>query len=827
MAFESEKGLLRSDPVRPALGPLFFAALGAWGTILVVEEITWRAYLAKDLVAPPALPELIGMALVVGALVFALVRARKRKGPARGEYRRALLVVAAVGACALACAAFYWTAWAAEVDAFTRSGADLGSGAVLELLDDGAVREYGTVSAAKMQVGGYEVRLRLSWPEGVQPLGAGHRVKVQGRLSLPDDDEGGHWNHQQGYVGMVFASSAEDAGMVGGPRGVIAEFRDVSFSRISALGGEQAGLLAGILLGNRTLYRQTELEHDFQTTGLAHLMAVSGTHLAVVMALVSWVLERVRVPRLARTLLTSVLLVSYVALTCFSPSAIRACAMCVTGLFAGSFARRPHAITALSLCVIVFLALDPTAAYSLSLQLSALAILGLIVFTPLISAWLARAFRGHLENVADAMAATFAATAGTLALTVPLFAQLPLISPLATLVVSPLVTAALGLGIVALLVAAVLAPLGQLLLGLAAVLAGICAWLVHGLADLPGACIPVDAAGPALGVVLALCAVALWARWPLPKDRDAIERAGTDEVPFACAVPRRGAVVLSTCVFACIILLMASIAFTRPNAVGAPDGPEVVMLDVGQGDATLVREGNAAVLIDTGKDAGLLKKALARHGVTHLDAVYLSHKDNDHCGALPDLAGVVGVDHVFVHADLLSNPIEAEVLADARQATGGKEAEGVRVGDVTRVGHFTLTLVAPVQGGESENEDSLVQLLSYDADGDGQAEARGLFTGDAESEATEPLAQGIGDIDVLKVAHHGSRAGHTATELSVLKPEIALIGVGADNRYGHPTHETLSLLAAARAKVYRTDLNGDIAVSFSPTRLGVTVQKGT
>ena len=88
------------------------------------------------------------------------------------------------------------------------------------------------------------------------------------------------------------------------------------------------------------------------------------------------------------------------------------------------------------------------------------------------------------------------------------------------------------------------------------------------------------------------------------------------------------------------------------------------------------------MLVDTGKDRQVLERGLARNGVTHLDAVYITHKDADHCGALPALTGVVSVDHVYVHADLLSNPVMEQVLEDARWVTGGRGAEGVRVGDV-------------------------------------------------------------------------------------------------------------------------------------------------
>ena len=249
------------------------------------------------------------------------------------------------------------------------------------------------------------------------------------------------------------------------------------------------------------------------------------------------------------------------------------------------------------------------------------------------------------------------------------------------------------------------------------------------------------------------------------------------------------------------------------------------MLDVGQGDALLVRDGDAAVLIDTGEEADVLARGLARHGVTHLDAVFVSHKDSDHVGALSGIVGIVGIDHVYVHADLLSMPEEAQVLESARRATAGRGAEGVRPGSTCRAGAFTIEVLAPEDGGKSGNDDSLQMLVSCDANGDGRPEARGFTSGDAEEDAIAAAVASVGDVDFVKVPHHGSRGGMSAEELAALSPQIALIGVGADNNYGHPTRQMLDLLTQARAKVYRTDENGDVTLRFTGGSIEVAVQK--
>lgn len=815
-------------PKRPTLGPLGVLALSACGGVAVAEELAWRAY-NEERAIDCCLVVAVLLALLAAVFIVCLL-ARRRGARVRGHVPNALLVCA-VGACAaLSCGTLYWSAWSSDVEQV--EGA-VSEGLVVHLVSDPSQQGYGTVSVATAHAGRHEASVRIKWPEQVQALPAGHAVLVTGSLLAPGTDDGGRWNHRNGYCGMLAASSVEDRGFAPGLGGIVAPFRDASFDAVSEVGGEAAGLLAGVLLGNRTLYAGTELEQDFRTTGLAHLMAVSGTHLAVVTALAGWLVARIRAPRAARCAVLTVLLVCYVSLTCFAASAVRACIMCVVALLAGVALRRAHVLSALFACVFVMALVSPQVVFSLGFQLSVLAVFGLVMFTPLISSWLEFVTGGRLRKLCELLAATLAATLATLPASIGAFAQFPLIAPLSSVLVSPFVTFVLGLGLAGILVHAVAAPLGMALLYAAGVVASFAAALVHALADMPGACVPVSAEANVLGAGFLLCAVALWAFWPLPPlvkgeaRQAALGLPDGRRIAFPGGPPARAIAALAIALPPLLVMAvgMGSAGLARFAFPFFKSPAEVVMVDVGQGDCMLIRDGGASVLVDTGKDRQVLERGLARNGVTHLDAVYITHKDADHCGALPALTGVVSVDHVYVHADLLSNPVMEQVLEDARWVTGGRGAEGVRVGDVTRIGSFALTLVAPERGGESENADSLVNLLEYDAQGDGVPEFRGLLTGDAEAEATSGVAEKVGDVDFLKVAHHGSRKGETAEELSVLKPEVALIGVGADNEYGHPTKQALGMLERCGARVYRTDLQGDITLSFSAQAMGVKTQK--
>ncbi len=850
---------------RPAFGILVFAAIASWVGVCAAEWLMWEVYIRQLSAEEPGstlqvVGELLGQGIsdaapillwcVVGlaALVLLLYALSKTAGidpnrlldPARTLLHRIsarALLPLAVGLAVFISSCLYWNFW--YTGGLQLQEACSAGVVEAELTDDSAERDYGTVSAVEVHLDGRTCQARMIWPEDAEVQKSGALIEVEGSILLPQDSDGGRWNHQQGNVATIKATQVSPLGYANGPRGWIAPFRDASFTRLSAFDEDIAGVLSGIILADRTIYSGSEVEQNFQTTGLAHLMAVSGTHLAVVAALLGFLLNLFPLSRRTRVVFLTVCLGAYVVLTGFSPSAMRAAVMSIVGFGAGLVLRRKDVLNALALCVLVFLVVTPSVAFSVGFELSVLAVAGLLVLTPLLQAWLDALFRHHANAVSTGVSAAIGANLTTLPLTIPLFSQLPLITPIASPIAAPLVTLVLGFGITGILAALVPGVgtfLASALLALAAFFAEILVRLVSFFASLPFACVPMDADSPLLIAVLVVVLLVVIVWWPLPASDDVIE-----EAPDTPTSHRHGRFRLPAAVRP---ILASLLLFAVPLVAILVDGlhgvggvaniattvvesdAEVVMLDVGQGDSMLIHDGSAAVLVDTGEEGDVLKRALARHGISHLDAVILTHKDIDHTGALGDLAGVVTVSHVYIHADLLDQEGEYAVLQAAQRVSEAGGAEGIRPGAQIHVGSFTLTMLAPEDGGESENEDSLINLLEYDVESDGDPEARGLLTGDAEEDEVAVVYQMVGDVDFVKVGHHGSRDAFSAEELEVLRPEVALIGVGIDNSYGHPTPETLAVLEDCGATVFRTDLDGDISVAFSADTLSVTTQSG-
>ena len=339
-------------PARPSLPPLLFAALSAWMAIYLAEELTWRIY-ADELEMHDLVLEVAGTALVTILIVLAWRRLAPQHARNAISHltRSGIAIILMAFTSAFVCGFCFWTGWANDAErlpAIREQDVTI----ELDLIGDPARRDYGYVSNAQMGDGPDAIRVRVIWPKDNEGLFAGHRIAVTGSVSVPKPDDSGRWNHQNGFAGTLRAMNVEELGCSAGLRGLVTSFRDESFEHIAALGGDAAGLLAGVLLGNKTIYADSELEQAFQTTGLAHLMAVSGTHLAIVTMLLSAVLARTPLRRGVRSAMLVAALVVYVAITGFAASAIRACTMCSVALVLGMTRQRAHVPSGLALCVL-------------------------------------------------------------------------------------------------------------------------------------------------------------------------------------------------------------------------------------------------------------------------------------------------------------------------------------------------------------------------------------------------------------------------------------------------------------------------------------------
>ena len=244
------------------------------------------------------------------------------------------------------------------------------------------------------------------------------------------------------------------------------------------------------------------------------------------------------------------------------------------------------------------------------------------------------------------------------------------------------------------------------------------------------------------------------------------------------------------------------------------DGITLHFLDVGQGDSELIVTKEKVVLIDSGERENYprIVNYLASNNIKKIDYIITTHPHSDHIGGFGYIIGAVPVDNIImpdIPDELLptTNAFTKMLEAVADNNVNVVFAEADAVYDLG--GGASMTVFAPKKVYSDLNNFSLLVRLTH-------GENSFLFTGDMEKEAEEAVLAGGGDIsaNVLKIAHHGSNTSSTKAFLTAVNPRYAVIEVGADNSYAHPTESTLKRLANIDLVVLRTDLNGNI-VFFS------------
>jgi competence protein ComEC len=313
--------------------------------------------------------------------------------------------------------------------------------------------------------------------------------------------------------------------------------------------------------------------------------------------------------------------------------------------------------------------------------------------------------------------------------------------------------------------------------------------------------LPAAQIGPRTATLLALGGLAAW-----PVLRSARARLG-----------RLARSVASLVAGVAIVAVVGWWAARPTPAWTDPGGLRVTFLDVGQGDAVLLETSSGRVLVDQGPPEAVVASQLERLGIRSLSAVVLTHPQRDHVGGAADVLRRLRVGVVLDPGLAATGPEREEAVAAARER--GVPVRVAREGDEFRVGGLVLRVLWPEDEGapsEDPNLNALVVLASF-------GEIDVLLPADAESDVTGRLDPG--EVEILKVAHHGSADPGLGEQLDRLRPRVAVISCGRGNDYGHPRPETLAALRASPGlALFRTDVDGRVVVESDGRRLGVRTE---
>lgn len=572
----------------------------------------------------------------------------------------------------------------------------------------------------------------------------------------------------------------------GGVNALAGALRRGLVAAVDGLPGPGAGLVPGLAVGDTSAV-DPELDAAMKQASLSHLTAVSGANCALVVGLAFASAAVLGASRRGRVVVGLLALLGFVVLVTPEPSVVRAGAMAAIAMLAVLLGRPAAGMSVLALAVAVLLVLDPWLAASLGFALSTAATVSLLLAARPLAAGLAR----HLPR------------ALALALSVPLAAQLAC-GPLLVLI-APTVPI---YGVLANLLAAPAAPLATVA-GLAACLAAPLPWLQDGLAAI--AWLPASWIAATATVTTGLPADSVpWVEGPLGAALLAVVGVAIGlAVALRPGGPRSRRVARVTSV---LLVGVLTGALAGSSALGTfagrwtlPAQWSVLACDVGQGDAVLLRSAGVVALVDTGPDATALDSCLIRAGIDRIDLLVLTHFDLDHVGGVAAVIGRVGT--------VLHRPApDAQARAVVGALTGGgARATSAETGMLGSLGDARWRVLWPrpeSRAFPAGNDASVV----LDVRGGGIPSI--LLLGDL-SAAPQAAVEASGALDppytTVKIAHHGS-ADQDAGLYATAAPGVALVSVGADNDYGHPRDETLSLLDGLGAVTARTDRDGPVAL---------------
>jgi len=556
-------------------------------------------------------------------------------------------------------------------------------------------------------------------------------------------------------------------------------------TRSLARPGDAGALLPGLAIGDTTAV-DPGLVEAMRITSLSHLVAVSGANCAIVVALVVGVVALLGGGIWLRMIAGVLALVGFVVLVTPEPSIIRASIMASIVLVFLASSRPVRGIPVLGVTVLVLLAIDPWLATDFAFALSVLATGGILLLT------------GPLVRILS----RYLPTGLALVIALPLAAQIACQPVL--ILLNPIIP---SWAIVANALAAPAAPIATVVGMLACVLGPLAPGLAQGLLWL--AWWPAEYIA-AIGRVLADTP---YSSWPWPSGwwgAVAVAVIGYGAITlFLLPPPRPRGAVIGLTSLTVVTVLAVLVAFVMPRAIvrhSIPSDWTLAQCDVGQGDAVLLRSEGRVALIDTGRYPTMLKECLFLLGVAHLDLLVITHFDDDHVGAWGVVGSLKPEVWVGVTPDVRKDRFVNEFLE------AGLTVTEVSSGDTHRLGSYELLVLWPTrQPLAKEGNDSSI-VVELRPDGDCRTCVSALLLGDL-GEQPQRILQAHAQLermDVIKVSHHGSSDQHHGL-YRALASTVALIGVGADNSYGHPTANLLSVLFED-SEILRSDQVGTVTL---------------
>lgn len=563
------------------------------------------------------------------------------------------------------------------------------------------------------------------------------------------------------------------------------------------LENKKACLLIGLLIGD-TDEIDEETKEDFRNSNLTHMLAVSGLHVSYVLLAVNYIITKVKIHKKLSKIIVMLLILFFILVTGATPSVLRAGTMTIYLILGGIFYRRISVFSSLNLSLLVIIIMNPYCLFDVGLQLSYAGTIGIVYLYPII--------KEKIYNKANSILITISANIVIIPIIMYNFNTILLTFFISNLLAGPIIGIIIILGFSIIIISLIFFPIANIFSKILNLLIILFLNTVKACANLPFSKIFIIT--PTLKFIFLYYCLLVFI---IIKER----------IQIRINIKLRNKVIATLIILVIINPIKYFSNIKQSNL-------KIYFVDVGQGDSTcIVTPKNKIILIDGGgnsKDENydigkqILLPYLLDKKINKIDYCIVSHFDSDHCGGLMYILKNLKVKNIIIGNQYEEYENYKEFIKIAKDKKINIRV--VEAGEkITIEKNLYIDVLWPINRKKmviqnAINNNSLVFKLRY-------INFSMLFTGDIEEIAEKEILDKYKEnteflkSTILKVAHHGSKTSSTKEFINIVKPKYAVIGVGKDNKFGHPSNVTIENLKTINTEIYRTDEMGEISINVN------------
>lgn len=547
-----------------------------------------------------------------------------------------------------------------------------------------------------------------------------------------------------------------------------------------------ANFLLGILIGERDNIQEDIIE-SFRTANLSHILAVSGAHTSYIILGITYLISKSKTPKRIGYIITIINLLIFIIITGASYSVVRACIMAIVVIGAKICYRKENFFTSICISLIIILIQNPFAINDIGLKLSFMGTAGIVIFNKSITNFFIKL--KIKQKIAEALSVTFSAQLMIMPITILNFNTISLTFFISNILASPLLGIIIIFGFISIFISSILNPISKILFLILHIFLELLILVSKVTEKIPGSSILVKTPNILFAIVYYI--LILFFNYFFVIKQNPTRRFHKKIIKIITIKNIKNAFKVIAVVFLIILLLTRIVRIINPTL-------KIYFIDVGQGDSTLiVTPKNKKILIDGGEGkTNVLFQYLLDRRINKIDYIIISHFDSDHCNGLIEIIEKMRVENIVMSKQSKESEEYKKILEIIKQKN--IKVSSVKAEDKIIIEKNLYTkILNPAEKFEFQdlNNNAIVAKLVY-------KNFSMLFTGDIEK-AEENLAKKYKNelkSTILKVAHHGSKTSTSEEFLKYVEPQIALIGVGENNKFGHPNQITIEKLKNIRSQ---------------------------